>query len=58
MKKGFQAELPDSDNPEWSQQEMARARPTSEVLPELLGTQAAKEMLKPRGRPHADVVKD
>ena len=58
MKKRLNPELPDSDNPEWSQQEMVGARPAGEVLPELFGTQAAKVMLKPRGRPHSDVVKD
>ena len=58
MKKRLNPELPDGDNPEWSQQEMASARPASDVLPELFGTQASKAMLKPRGRPHADVVKD
>ena len=58
MKKHLNPELQDSDNPEWSQQELGRARPARVVLPELFGTQAAKAMLKPRGRPHADVVKD
>jgi uncharacterized protein (DUF4415 family) len=58
MKKRLNPELPDNDNPEWRAQDMARARPASAVLPELFGTQAAKAMLKPRGRPHADVVKD
>ena len=58
MKKRLDPELPDIHNPEWSQQQMARAQPASQVLPELFGTQAAKAMLKPRGRPHADVVKD
>ena len=58
MKKRLKLDLLGSDNPEWSQQEMARARPASDVLPEVFGTQAAKAMLKPRGRPHADVVKD
>ena len=58
MKKRLNPELPDRDNPEWSEREIAIARPASEVLPELFGTQAAKAMLKPRGRPHADVVKD
>ena len=58
MKKRLNPELPDRDTPEWSEREIAIARPASEVLPELFGTQAAKAMLKPRGRPHADVVKD
>ena len=58
MKKRLNPELPDNDNPEWNKQDMIRARPASEVLPELFGVQAAKAMLKPRGRPPAEVVKD
>lgn len=58
MKKRLNPELPDNDNPEWSGHDIARARPASEVLPQLFGTQAAKAMLKPRGRPQAEVVKD
>lgn len=45
-------ELLDQDAPEATDQWFAKARPASEVLPELLGQSAAKEMLKPkRGRP-------
>ena len=58
MKKRLNSELPDNDNPEWSEQDFARARPASEILPELFEAQAVKAMLKPRGRPHAHVVKD
>ena len=58
MKKRLNPELPDNDNTEWTKQDMVRARPASEVLPKLFGTQAAKALLKPRGRPPADVVKD
>ena len=58
MKKRLNPELPYSDNPEWNMQDMIRARPASEVLPELFEVQAAKAMLKPRGRPPAEVVKD
>lgn len=58
MKKRLNPELPDNDNLEWSKQDLARARPASEVLPELFGAQAVRAMLKPRGRPPADVVKD
>ena len=58
MAKRPNPELIDEDNPEWTAQEIARARPASEVLPKLFGANAAKDMLKPRGRPHAEVVKD
>lgn len=39
----------DKDNPEWTEQDFARARPSSEVLPELFGAEMAAEMLKPKG---------
>ena len=47
-----------SVNPEWTDADFARARPASEVLPELFGTQIAQTMLKPRGRPRSEVVKE
>lgn len=36
---------------ELTDEDFARARPASEVLPEILGPEAAAELLKPRGRP-------
>ena len=56
MAKRPNPELIDDDNPEWTVQEIARARPASEVLPKLFGANAAKDMLKPRGRPPADIL--
>lgn len=45
-------ELLDADTPEALDAWFAKARPASEVLPELFGQSAAKEMLTPkRGRP-------
>lgn len=58
MAKRPNPELTDEDNPEWTAREIASARPASDVLPKLFGAKAAKQMLKPRGRPHAEVVKD
>ena len=58
MPKRPNPELTDDDNPEWTDADFARARPASEVLPELFGTQAAQTMLKPRGRPRSEVVKE
>jgi uncharacterized protein (DUF4415 family) len=58
MKNRVNPELIDKDNPEWTAQDIASARPASEVLPELFGAKVAKIMLKPRGRPPAEVVKD
>lgn len=39
------------DNPVWTKETFARARPAREVLPKLFGNAAAEEMLRPRGRP-------
>ena len=58
MAKRPNPESTDDDNPEWTAKDVARARPAKDVLPELFGAQTAKAMLKPRGRPHAQVVKD
>ena len=40
--------LLDDDNPEWTAEDFARARPAAEVLPELMGTELAAEMLQPK----------
>ncbi len=58
MAKRPNPEMLDDDNPEWTAKDVARARPARDVLPELFSAQVAKVMLKPRGRPHAEVVKD
>lgn len=51
MKRKVNATRPDAENPEWTAEEFKRARPASEVLPELFGKRTADAMLKPRGRP-------
>ena len=56
MGKSPNPEWIDDDNPEWTVQEIARARPASEVLSTLFGENAAKDMLKPRARPSAEVL--
>ena len=44
--------LIDDENPEWTDETFARARPAREVLGEQLGAEAAAKLLKPRrGRP-------
>jgi uncharacterized protein (DUF4415 family) len=58
MTKRPDPELIDGENPEWTTQEIARARPASEVLPQLFGENAGNDMLKPHGRPPAEIVKD
>ncbi len=51
-------ERPDDDNPEWTVEDIAKARPAADVLPELIGDKAAQELLRRgRGRPRKDVRK-
>jgi uncharacterized protein (DUF4415 family) len=57
MPKHPNPELIDADNPEWTAEDLARARPVSEVLPELFSARTAQALLKPRGRPPAARVK-
>jgi len=42
------------ENPEWTAEDFAKAKPAREVLPKLFGPKVAAEMLRPkRGRPPA-----
>ena len=50
------ADMPDENNPEWTTADFARARPASEVLPEIFPKAVADTMLK-RGRPLKEVTK-
>lgn len=52
MPKKSRPELMDEENPEWSIEDFAHARPASEILPRIFGTEIAQTMLKSRGRPH------
>jgi uncharacterized protein (DUF4415 family) len=45
------ASKPDADNPEWSREDVAKARPALEVLTELFGPEAAETVRRGRGRP-------
>ncbi len=49
-------ELIDDDNPEWTAEDFAKARPASEVLHELFSPEIAAEMLRPKknGRPRSE----
>ena len=58
MSKKPNPEKLDDENPEWTAENFAKARPASEVLPELFGVKVAKEMLKPRGRPRVEFPKE
>ena len=51
MGKKSNAELVDEENPEWTAADLAKARPATEVMPQIFGAPLALEMLKPRGRP-------
>ena len=57
MSKRISKDLMD-DNPEWSDAEFARARPATEILPELLGKEVAEQILRPRGRPKLENPKE
>ena len=51
MRKRLESEKTISENPEWTMEMIAKARPAKEVLPEIFGARTAAGMLKPRGRP-------
>jgi uncharacterized protein (DUF4415 family) len=52
MNKRPDPERVDQENPEWTAEDFARARPASELLSEIFGPRQASQMLKPkRGRP-------
>ena len=58
MSKKPNPELIDDENPEWTAADFAKARPASEVLPQIFGAKVAQEMLRPRGRPRAEHPKE
>ena len=39
------------ENREWTRTTFAKSRPASTVLPGMIGSEAAADLLKPRGRP-------
>jgi uncharacterized protein (DUF4415 family) len=57
MKKQPNPEKTGRDNPEWTKEMIAKARPAKEVLPKLFGARTAATMLKPRGRPKSPEAK-
>jgi uncharacterized protein (DUF4415 family) len=49
---------PDDDNPEWTKEDFAKARPAAEVLPEFIGREATQSLMRrSRGRPQKPVKK-
>ncbi len=50
--KSDPASRPGEDNPEWTKDDFARARPAAEVLPDFIGKNATQELMRrSRGRP-------
>jgi uncharacterized protein (DUF4415 family) len=48
----YAASRPDEENPEWTAENFARARPAAEVLPQYIGEAATQELLRRSpGRP-------
>jgi uncharacterized protein (DUF4415 family) len=46
------ASRPDEDNPEWTKDDFAKARPAAEMLPEFIGEKATQTLMRRgRGRP-------
>jgi uncharacterized protein (DUF4415 family) len=56
-KRKTQSHTPDTDNPAWTAEDLAKARPASEVLSQLLSPERTQSLLIPRGRPKAEVTK-
>lgn len=57
MAKSVKQTKVDDDNPEWTAEDFAKARPAAEVLPEIFSKAVADAMLKPRGRPRKEITK-
>lgn len=57
MAKRLNPELIDDDNPEWTVQEIARARPACDVLPKVFSSSVVKDLLQPSRFHPAEVVK-
>lgn len=55
-KPKVQSHTADTDNPEWTDTDFARAQPAHEVLPAIF-SKARTESLLSRGRPKVDVTK-
>lgn len=56
-KRKIQSHTPDIDNPEWTAEDFAKARPAQELLPKLFSQARTDALLAPRGRPKAEVTK-
>ena len=56
-KRKIQPHTADTDNPAWTAQDFAKARPAQAVLSQIFSQARADALLTPRGRPKADVTK-
>ncbi len=56
-KRKSRPDTPDTDNPEWTANDVAQARPARELLPGLFSASRTASLLTPRGRPKAEVTK-
>ena len=56
-KRKIQPATPDTDNPAWTAEDFAQARPAREVLPEIFSKARTEALLAHRGRPKAEVTK-
>lgn len=56
-KQKIQPTKPITDNPTWSNQEIALAQAARDVIPTIFSKTRATSLLMPRGRPKADVTK-
>lgn len=45
------AARPDDDNPEWTREDIRKARPVRDVVADVFGTKAAEDFRRGRGRP-------
>lgn len=45
------ASRPDEENPEWTEEDFAKARPAIDAIAEIFGTQAAEAIRRRPGRP-------
>ncbi len=50
-RKDDPASRPDEDNPEWTRDEVRRARPAVEMVEQVFGSAAASALRRRRGRP-------
>jgi uncharacterized protein (DUF4415 family) len=53
-KKDDPASRPDEENPEWTEEEMRRARPALDVVADVFGADVANEFRRARGRPQKE----